>query len=133
LWKGQTIRETGAVGVRLTLVSPDGQAGFPGDLEATVTYKLTADNQLIMDYRAMTDKPTHVNLTNHTYWNLAGADSGNDVLAHRLMLNADHYLACSSTREIGMVYVSRRSTTQMPLTSRSFLPRCCGPARSYMK
>jgi aldose 1-epimerase len=98
VWKSQTIREIGAVGVRLTLVSPDGQAGFPGRLKAIVTYKLTADNQLIMDYRATTDKPTHVNLTNHAYWNLAGANSGNDVLAHRLMLNADHYLPCDKAK-----------------------------------
>jgi len=92
VWKAQPIRESDAVGVQLTLVSPDGQAGFPGRLEATVTYKLTADNRLIMDYTATTDRPTHVNLTNHAYWNLAGADSGNDVSAHQLTLNADRYL-----------------------------------------
>jgi len=92
VWKGRPIREDDAVGVRLTLVSPDGQAGFPGRLEVTVIYKLTADNRLIMDYTATTDKPTHVNLTNHAYWNLAGADSGSDVFGHRLTLNAAHYL-----------------------------------------
>jgi aldose 1-epimerase len=84
--------------VQLELVSPDGQAGFPGRLDVTVTYKLTADSRLIMDYTATTDRPTHVNLTNHAYWNLAGADSGDDVLAHRLTLNADHYLPSDKTK-----------------------------------
>ncbi len=91
VWKGQPVEEEGSAGVKLTLVSPDGQAGFPGQLKATVTYKLTKDNVLIMDYTAKTDRPTHVNLTNHAYWNLAGADSG-DVLGHVLTLNADRFL-----------------------------------------
>ncbi len=88
VWQAKTISEPEAAGVELSLVSPDGQAGFPGRLEVTVVYKLTADNRLIMDYTATTDKPTHVNLTNHAYWNLAGADSGSEVLGHRLTLNA---------------------------------------------
>jgi aldose 1-epimerase len=98
VWQGQPIRDEQAVGVRLTLVSPDGQAGFPGRLEAVVTYKLTVDNRLIMDYVATTDAPTHVNLTNHAYWNLMGADSEDDVSAHELMLNADHFLPSDKTK-----------------------------------
>ena len=90
-WKGRALEEEDAVGVELSLVSPDGQAGYPGRLEATVAYKLTAAGELVIDYTARTDKPTHVNLTNHAYWNLAGADSG-DVLGHLLMLRADHFL-----------------------------------------
>jgi aldose 1-epimerase len=92
IWSGREIRAPDTVGIRLTLVSPDGQAGFPGRLETTVTYTLTDDDRLIMDYTATTDKATHINLTNHAYWNLAGADSGSDVSAHQLELNADHYL-----------------------------------------
>lgn len=92
VWQGVPLRDTDAAGVQLTLVSPDGQAGFPGRIEVTVVYKLTTDSRLIMDYTATTDKPTHVNLTNHAYWNLAGADSGNDVLAHQVTLNAAQYL-----------------------------------------
>jgi len=91
IWKGRAIEEQDAVGVELSLVSPDGQAGYPGRLEVTVIYRLTADDRLVMDYTARTDKPTHVNLTNHAYWNLAGADA-EDVLGQVLMLNADHYL-----------------------------------------
>jgi len=91
VWKGRAIEEENAVGVELSLISPDGQAGYPGRLEVTVVYKLTADDRLVIDYTARTDKPTHVNLTNHAYWNLAGSDA-EDMLGHVLLLNADHYL-----------------------------------------
>lgn len=91
LWEAQSLQEEKAVGVKLTLLSPDGQAGFPGTLKVTVTYRLTSANELIMDYSATTDKPTHVNLTNHAYWNLAGPDSGR-MLDHVVMINAKQYL-----------------------------------------
>jgi len=74
-------------GVRLTLVSEDGEEGFPGRLEVSVTYTLDEDAALRIAYRATTDAPTVVNLTNHTYWNLAGADSGS-ALGHELRLAA---------------------------------------------
>lgn len=91
LWQAEPIEQLDAAGVMLRLTSPDGAAGFPGRLEATVAYQLTSAGELVIDYTAQTDKPTHVNLTNHAYWNLAGAGSG-DVLGHLLYLNADHYL-----------------------------------------
>lgn len=97
IWKAEPIRAAGAVGVKFTHTSRDGEAGYPGTLQATVTYKLTDDNRLILDYTATTDKPTHVNLTNHAYWNLAGAGSG-DVLSHQLTLNADYYLPSDAAK-----------------------------------
>ncbi|MEV7300986.1 MULTISPECIES: aldose epimerase family protein [Streptomyces] len=72
-------------GVRLSLVAEDGEEGFPGRLEVSVAYTLDAGGALRIGYRATTDAPTVLNLTNHTYWNLAGADSGS-ALGHELRL-----------------------------------------------
>lgn len=80
----------------LSCVSPDGEEGYPGELRLTVTYKLRADNALSINYRATTDKRTVVNLTNHTYFNLAGYESGN-VLEHELWLDADSFLPTDDT------------------------------------
>ncbi|MFI9155955.1 aldose epimerase family protein [Kitasatospora aureofaciens] len=81
-------------GVLLRLHSPDGDQGFPGALDVTVSYTLSyapgAGGELMIDYRAVTNKPTVVNLTNHAYFNLAGEGSG-DVLGHLLTLDADEY------------------------------------------
>lgn len=70
---------------RLTLTSPDGDQGFPGRLDVAVTYAVTPDNALRIDYEARTDAPTHVNLTSHSYFNLAGSD---DISGHHLQLFA---------------------------------------------
>ncbi|MBN2269624.1 MAG: galactose mutarotase [Sedimentisphaerales bacterium] len=91
LWQAESFQKKSAVGVILRHTSPDGNEGYPGKLDVTVTYTLTNDNELIIEYAAATDKPTVVNLTNHAYWNLAGAGSG-DVLDHILTLNAESYL-----------------------------------------
>ena len=73
--------------VRFSYTSADGEEGYPGTLQVTVAYKLTAENELWIAYEATTDQPTVLNLTNHTYWNLAGSG---DVLGHELHLNATH-------------------------------------------
>jgi aldose 1-epimerase len=84
-WTGEVL---GTNGVRFTYESADGEEGYPGKLTATVTYTLTERDELRIDYVATTDKPTVVNLTNHTYWNLSGEP---DVLGHELQINADKY------------------------------------------
>ena len=81
----------------LRLQSPDGDGGFPGNLAATVTYRLGAANDLTIDYTATTDKPTVVNLANHSYFNLAGEGSG-DVLNHVVSIDADQYTPTDATQ-----------------------------------
>ena len=90
VWDAEEIREDGSAGVRLTRISPDGEEGYPGTLSAAVTYLLDDDNQLRIDYRAETDRPTIVNLTNHTYWNLGGEGTGS-IEDHLLQLAASRY------------------------------------------
>ena len=86
--KGDTTNYT--AGVVFSLVSPDGDMGFPGTVTCKVTYKVLPDNTWVIDYEATTDKPTVLNLTHHSYWNLAGEASGN-VLEQELEVFADKY------------------------------------------
>ncbi|WP_434676974.1 galactose mutarotase [Pseudomonas sp. R1-18] len=90
IWKAQDTRTDDSVGVKLSYLSPDGEMGFPGALLTEVTYSLNERNELKIDYRATTDKPTVLNLTNHSYFNLAGAGSG-DILKQVATLHASHY------------------------------------------
>ncbi len=90
LWKARDISDGAAQRLELTYLSKDGEEGFPGNLSTTVVYSLTADNELRIDYSAVTDKDTVVNLTNHSYFNLAGP-SGGDILGHEVTLFADRF------------------------------------------
>ena len=78
-------------GVRFTLRSADGDEGYPGAVVAQATYRVEGADTLVLEYEVSTDAPTHVNLTNHAYWNLGGVGSG-DILDHVVEIYADQYL-----------------------------------------
>ncbi len=94
VWQGEPLPN--GTGVAFSRTSPDGEEGYPGNLKARVTYALSDANELSIAYEATTDKPTPVNLTQHTYFNLAGHDSG-DILGHELTIHADRYTPVDST------------------------------------
>ena len=91
LWKASQISDTEVV---LTLDSPDGDQGYPGNMHVEATYTWGEDNSLTLSIKATTDAPTILNLTNHTYWNLDGEDSGS-IFNHVLRINASRWLATS--------------------------------------
>lgn len=90
VWEAAPVKGDGWEGVALSYLAKDKEEGYPGNLRIKVTYRLTDDNRLIVDYHATTDKATPVNLTQHTYFNLKGEGSGT-ILDHELMLNARKY------------------------------------------
>jgi aldose 1-epimerase len=99
---GEPFQNAAGVGIALSHTSPDGDEGYPGTVKAVVTYTLTDANELVVDYQATTDKPTVINLTQHSYFNLAGAKA-EDNLGHELVLNADGYTPV----DVGLIPLGR--------------------------
>jgi aldose 1-epimerase len=96
MWTAKDVSTGNRPALKFTYVSEDGEEGYPGKLEASVTFTLTDKSELIIQYAAATDKATVINLTNHSYFNLAGQDSG-DILSHHLTLYADKFTPVDAT------------------------------------
>lgn len=96
VWEAIEEKTPSSVGVKFYYLSKDGEEGYPGNLKTSVTYSLTNADELKIDYAAVTDKATVVNLTNHCYWNLGGAGSG-DILKHQLQIAADKWIPTDDT------------------------------------
>jgi aldose 1-epimerase len=90
VWDAEDFIKPEAAGVILTHLSPDNDEGYPGNLKLKITYTLTNDNELKIDYEAETDKPTVINLTHHSYFNLKGHGKG-DILGHQMQILADQF------------------------------------------
>jgi aldose 1-epimerase len=96
MWTAELVDTNGNVGVTYRVESPDGDEGYPGTLKVQVTYLLTPNNDLSVEYEATSDKPTPINLTQHSYFNLAGAGRA-DILNHRLTIDADRFTPVDAT------------------------------------
>jgi aldose 1-epimerase len=96
VWEARSFQRGDTVGVTFRHTSPAGDEGYPGALRVSVSYSLTPLNELVVEYRAIADRATPVNLSQHTYFNLAGEGSG-DILGHVLQINADRYTPVDST------------------------------------
>lgn len=122
VWKGEIIKEDEAL--QLTYTSIDGEEGFPGELNVKVTYTLTEENALKIEYFALSDKDTVVNLTNHSYFNLLG-QKNTDILSHELMIDADNFTIindeCIPTGEISSVINTPFDFTTLKIIGPSLL------------
>ena len=95
VWDADPFQKDNEVGLKLHYMSPDMEEGYPGNLDVHVTYTLTEDNELKIDYLASTDKATPINLTSHSYFNLTGVQE--NIMDHKIMINADRYVAIDET------------------------------------
>lgn len=125
IWDARRFAEGAVEGIEFSLVSPDGDMGFPGTVKAKVTYRVMPGNVWRLDYEAMSDKPTVINLTHHSYWNLAGEASG-DVLGQELQIFADEY----TTVTPGLIPVANAPVKGTPFDFTA--PRPIGVAREAM-
>lgn len=91
IWQGEILKEPDRQGIRLSLQSPDGDEGYPGNLDVAVTYWLNDNNELSWRAEASTDQPTPVNIINHSYWNLSG-DLNSPITDHQIQIHADYFL-----------------------------------------
>jgi len=116
VWKAKTSNQDGIAKLILTHTSPDGEENYPGKLDVKVEYTLSEENELKIDYTAVSDKDTVVNLTNHAYFNLSGHNSG-DVLKHQIYINANEFTPvndeCIPTGEIRSVKDTVMDFTKM--------------------
>jgi aldose 1-epimerase len=94
LWQGKILSDQNNPAIELRYLSKDGEENYPGNLQVVVTYTLTEENALKIEYRATTDKKTIINLSNHSYFNLRGSG---DILGHQLMINADYFTPVDTT------------------------------------
>ena len=132
VWQGQALpAQEHAASVRFTYLSKDGEENFPGNLTVHITYTVTDDNELRIDYEATTDKATILNLTNHGYYNLSG---GGDLSAQELWLASDHYTVADAslipTGEIASVTGTPLDFTK-PTSLTSRVSQLTAPARMY--
>ena len=97
LWEVTDVKSGPTASVTLRYVSPDGDMGYPGTLTTFATYSLDEQNRLTIEYRATTDRPTVVNISNHSYWNLAGVGSPRGAMGHLVMIPADRYTPTNAT------------------------------------
>ena len=127
VWQAELIKEEDKESLRLAYRSADGEEGYPGNLDVQVEYTLSDDNELIIDYFAVSDRDTVVNLTNHAYFNLCGHAAG-DVSAHEVMIDADAFTAiddkCTPTGEI-------RPVEGTPMDLRTAKPLAPGLSSGY--
>jgi aldose 1-epimerase len=96
MWTAELVNNEGNVGVIYRVESPDGDEGYPGNVKVQVAYTLSGNNELSVEYEASTDKATPINLTQHSYFNLAGEGRG-DILGHRLTIDADRFTPVDAT------------------------------------
>ena len=124
LWNAKEVEN----GVEFTYTAADGETGYPGKLDVSVTYTVTDDNELSIHYEAVSDKKTVINLTNHSYFNLCGHDSGK-ILDTELMLNASHYTQEELTKKAHNFELEESGYTVLCLDARQsgIGTNSCGP------